>query len=152
MDVELLVLTWRGTDNCTTFVAELQYRLSESGFIVILTRQTTRTQQQLYHASMKRQEWQLTGLLIEAREMRRHEGFAEWGTNARGTCVRAPGVEERFYHTTSERLAAIHFVESTLWWGVDFDLLDSQIDQRSEEKYRNGNSKIKHPDPYDVEE
>jgi len=41
MDVELLVLTWRGTDNCTTFVAELQYRLSESGFIVILTRQIT---------------------------------------------------------------------------------------------------------------
>ena len=41
MDVELLVLTWRGTDNCTTFVAELQYRLSESGFIVIRTRQTT---------------------------------------------------------------------------------------------------------------
>ena len=152
MDVELLVLTWRGTDNCTTFVAELQYRLSESGFIVILTRQTTRTQQQLYHASMKRQEWQLTGLLIEAREMRRHGGFAEWGTNARGTCVRAPGVEEHFYHTTSERLAAIHFVESTLWRGVDFDLLDSQIDQRSEEKYRNGNSTTKHPDPYDVEE
>ena len=129
MDVELLVLTWRGTDNCTTFVAELQYRLSESGFIVIRTRQTTWTQQ-LYHASMKQQELQLTGLLIEAREMRRHGGFAEWGTNARGTCVRAPGVEEHFYHTTSERLAAINFVESTLWRGVDFDLLDSQIDQR----------------------
>eukprot|EP00985_Skeletonema_marinoi_P004489 scaffold1956_cov173-Skeletonema_marinoi.AAC.1 len=28
----------------------------------------------------------------------------------------------------------------------------SQIDQRSEEKYRNGNSTTKHPDPYDVEE
>eukprot|EP00984_Skeletonema_dohrnii_P012377 scaffold5015_cov160-Skeletonema_dohrnii-CCMP3373.AAC.1 len=41
---------------------------------------------------------------------------------------------------SSERLAAIHFVEK------------SQIDQRSEEKYRNGNSTTKHPDPYDVEE
>jgi len=151
MDVELLVLTWRGTDNCTTFVAELQYRLSESGFIVILTRQTTWTQQ-LYHASMKRQEWQLTGLLIEAREMRRHGGFAEWGTNARGTCGGAPGVQGNFHYKTSERPTATHFVESTLWRGVDFDLLDSQIDQRSEEKYRNGNSTTKHPDPYDVEE
>ena len=150
MDVELLVLTWRGTDNCTTFVAELQYRLSESGFIVILTRQTTWTQQ-LYHASMKQQELQLTGLLIEAREMRRHGGFAEWGTNARGTCVRAPGVEEHFFKREKAPLSRLspllsiwsvtllhiaHFVlvESTLWRGVDFDLLESQIDQRSEEK------------------